>query len=41
MRIDMEKSCGDGILRGFNTDMDGFLEPIKRKEFEIKNSKIL
>jgi len=31
----------DGILRGFNTDMDGFLEPIKRKEFEIKNSKIL
>ena len=31
----------DGILRGFNTDMDGFLEPIKRKEMEIKNSKIL
>ena len=31
----------DGILRGFNTDMDGFLEPIKRKEFQIKNSKIL
>ena len=31
----------DGILRGFNTDMDGFLEPIKRKELEIKNSKIL
>ena len=31
----------DGILRGFNTDMDGFLEPIKRKEIEIKNSKIL
>ena len=25
----------DGILRGFNTDMDGFLEPIKRKEIEI------
>ena len=22
----------DGILRGFNTDMDGFLEPIKRNE---------
>ena len=31
----------DGILRGFNTDMDGFLEPLKRKEIEIKNSKIL
>jgi Shikimate 5-dehydrogenase len=31
----------DGVLRGFNTDMDGFLEPIKRKEMEIKNSKIL
>jgi len=31
----------DGILRGFNTDMDGFLEPIKSKEIEIKNSKIL
>ena len=30
----------DGILRGFNTDMDGFLEPIKRKEIQIKNSKI-
>ena len=31
----------DGILRGFNTDMDGFLEPIKRKEIKMKNSKIL
>ena len=31
----------DGILRGFNTDMDGFLEPIKRKDIPIKNSKIL
>ena len=31
----------DGILRGFNTDMEGFLEPIKRKEITIKNSKIL
>jgi len=31
----------DGILRGFNTDMDGFLEPIKRKEIQIKNSKVL
>ena len=31
----------DGILRGFNTDMDGFLEPIKRKEIEIKDSRVL
>jgi len=31
----------DGILRGFNTDMDGFVEPIKRKEIPIKDSKIL
>ncbi len=31
----------DGILRGFNTDMDGFLDPIKRKEIPIKDSKIL
>ena len=31
----------DGILRGFNTDMDGFLEPIKRKEISIKNSRVL
>ena len=31
----------DGILRGFNTDMDGFLEPIKRKEIQIKNSRVL
>ena len=31
----------DGILRGFNTDMDGFLEPLKRKDIEIKNKKIL
>ncbi len=31
----------DGILRGFNTDMDGFLEPIKRKEIPIKGSRIL
>ena len=31
----------DGILRGFNTDMDGFLEPIKRKEISIKKSRVL
>jgi len=31
----------DGILKGYNTDMDGFLEPFKKKELEIKNKKIL
>ena len=31
----------DGILRGFNTDMDGFIEPIKRKEIPIRDSRIL
>jgi len=31
----------NGVLMGFNTDMDGFLEPIKRKEIPIKDSKIL
>ena len=25
----------DGVLKGYNTDMDGFLEPFKKKE--IKN----
>ena len=31
----------DGKFKGFNTDMDGFLEPIKRRNISIKNSKIL
>ncbi len=31
----------DGNLKGYNTDMDGFLEPFKKKGLEIKNSKIL
>lgn len=31
----------DGVLKGYNTDMDGFLEPFKKKEFSIKNSKVL
>ncbi len=31
----------DGVLKGYNTDMDGFLEPFKKKEIEIKNKKIL
>ena len=28
-------------LKGYNTDMDGFLEPIKNREISIKNSNIL
>jgi len=31
----------DGILKGYNTDMDGFLEPFKKKELEIANRKVL
>ena len=31
----------DGILKGYNTDMDGFLDPIKKKNIPIKDSKVL
>lgn len=31
----------DGELKGYNTDMDGFLEPIKRRSITIKNSNAL
>lgn len=31
----------DGILKGYNTDMDGFLEPLKKKQLDIKNKKVL
>jgi len=31
----------DGILKGYNTDMDGFLEPFKKKGLKIINSKVL
>jgi shikimate dehydrogenase len=31
----------DGVLKGYNTDMDGFLEPFKKKELQINNSKVL
>ena len=31
----------DGILKGYNTDMDGFLEPFKKRETNIENAKIL
>ncbi len=31
----------DGILKGYNTDMDGFLEPFKKKELPIADTKVL
>ncbi len=34
-------SSNDGELKGYNTDMDGFLEPIKKKNIAIEGAKIL
>jgi len=31
----------DGVLKGYNTDMDGFLEPLKKKKLNIENAKVL
>ena len=31
----------NGHLKGYNTDMDGFLEPIKNRNIEIQNSNVL
>ena len=31
----------DGALKGYNTDMDGFLDPIKKRKLEVKDSKVL
>ena len=31
----------DGVLKGYNTDMDGFLEPFKKKELKIADTKVL
>ncbi len=31
----------DGVLKGYNTDMDGFLEPFKKKKLNIANTKVL
>jgi len=31
----------EGIFKGYNTDMDGFLEPFKKKNIKIKNCNIL
>lgn len=34
-------SNNNGILKGYNTDMDGFLEPFKKKKLSIANAKVL
>jgi len=31
----------DGVLKGYNTDMDGFLDPIKKRNIEIFGTEIL
>ena len=31
----------EGVLKGYNTDMDGFLEPLKKREISIQDKKIL
>lgn len=31
----------EGILKGYNTDMDGFLEPFKKRKLNITNTKVL
>ena len=31
----------DGVLKGYNTDMDGFLEPLKKRNIDIENSNVL
>jgi shikimate dehydrogenase len=31
----------NGFLKGYNTDMDGFLDPIKKRNIECKNSDVL
>ncbi len=31
----------DGMLKGYNTDMDGFLDPIKRKSLSIDSKEVL
>jgi len=31
----------DSIFKGYNTDMDGFLEPFKEKKLNVSNTKIL
>ena len=34
-------SNNDGVFKGYNTDMDGFLDPFKKKNLNIADTKIL
>ncbi len=34
-------SNNDGILKGYNTDMEGFLEPIKKRNLQINEKSVL
>jgi shikimate dehydrogenase len=31
----------NGVLKGYNTDMDGFLDPLKKRKINIKDSNVL
>lgn len=31
----------NGVLKGYNTDMDGFLDPIKKRDLELKDATVL
>jgi len=31
----------NGILKGYNTDMDGFLDPLKKRKIQLKDSNVL
>jgi shikimate dehydrogenase len=34
-------SNNDGILKGYNTDMEGFLEPFRKRELNLRDLKVL
>ncbi len=34
-------SNSSGVLKGYNTDMDGFLEPVKKRNIHLKNTNAL
>ena len=34
-------SNSDGILKGYNTDVDGFLEPLRKRDTVIRNTRVL
>jgi len=31
----------NGVLRGYNTDMDGFMDPLRRREIRVRDSSVL